>query len=75
MFAVAYKQTMAGAKRIIHEAPEPKFSRRGNVISLSLEWQRRQEERRKAEAERKERSRRIIAEKNAHWAASIAKVK
>lgn len=61
MFAVSYRHTMANAKRIVHERPEP-TPRRDTLRDLSLAWIAKQnQEREDAErrvAEQREREKR-----------------
>lgn len=75
MLAVAYKNTMAGAKRIVRDPQERRLSSRDRLIALSQEWQRRQDEKARQEAERKARIREQVEREKAKWAAKLEGVR
>jgi chromosomal replication initiation ATPase DnaA len=72
MQLVAYRNTMAGAKRIIREAPEKRQSSRDRLIQLSLDYQARLRERERRETERQERIRNAVAKQKADWRRRLA---
>jgi hypothetical protein len=70
----AYKNTMAGAKRIVQDIQPPKLSGRERLAQISLDWQRRQAERAEEEEKRRERIRIQVAAEKAKWAKKLENV-
>lgn len=73
MQIVSYRQTMAGAKQIVPDQPEqinPAYLKgRDKLIAISIEYQRRQDERRAAKEALEERIREQVARDKAKWQA------
>lgn len=75
MQMVAYRNTVANLKRIVPDQPEqinPRYLKgRDRLIAMSREYQRRQDERKAAEAAKQERIRDQVARDKAKWAACV----